>query len=547
MAILHEGRFEPIGQNRVPGYSVFLAIVFGIFDSDSLSALKYIQHIFMVLISLAVFRIGEELDETKLLAFVAGMLSVFMLQLQSYARIPMSEVPFSLLFIYGTWLFLRYLKKDRIVDFCFSVLLFSVATLFKATSQLVPLMMMAIPAGRLIFPNWRYLRVSGKNGQPFRQVLVICLGLFIFVSTLIPWMLFNQRTYGMFGLTGTLGLNLYSNTVQYGIFWDEDSAALKDIRKRWTEVTPEQERNGVAKAEGNHWSYHWPAISRYMAATGFKMHEADKVFLQAAVDAIVEHPFKYFVRVVDNLWGDLTYPEGTYLYLPGLKVGEDKPFYLRHMIPLENNRQVKEVIYDWMKFSNYMAPEVIKFTPENTLTSVYGALATNYHSLMARRYQIALILFIGCLAVLSKASREKGLPWLVLFSLFAYFILLVAAVVPASPRHRLPIDPIISLIYATGILAIIKVILAGFKLHLEGRRLTELVGDEINYESSPKHSDIARGIWEKCSVFVVSRMPEKANLYVHLFVFLFGLFAAMALNSITILIIVILFGVAIIL
>lgn len=549
MALLHEGRLDAIGQNRVPGYSTFLAILFGLFDTEALLAMKFCQHFLMVLISFAVFRIGEELDETMVLALIAGILSAFMLQLQSYARIPMSEVPFATLYTFGALFFIRYVMHDRIRDLCLAILMLSVATLFKATSQLLPLVMLGLPIARLIFPKWKYLNVTDKTYVPARHLLATGLGSIIFVSTLVPWMLYNQQIYGKFGLTGTFGLNLYSNSVEYGDFWDENSPAIKDIQKQWAKVTPEQESQGVASATKSHWRHHWPSISRYMAATGLKLHEADKVYLEAAIDAIYLYPGKYFSHVLYNLWGDLTYPEITYLYLPGLEIEKEKPFYLRHTLPMENNRHVREVIYKWMESSQYESPEVIRFNNSSELTPLYGTLATGYHSLMARRHLIAIILLIGCLTIITKASNKNGLAWLSLFAIFAYVAFLIAAVVPASPRHRLPIDPIMSLIYAVGLITCFKVILMGAKGHITGWRLR----DSFTYGSpaikeSEDNLDIAEGnFWRRSVSRFLSRCPENIHLHLQLSVFLLGLILAFLVNSLALFLFVVLFGIVLIL
>lgn len=466
--ILKYGDFHGIGLNRVPGYSSFLAAVMAVFGQHFMLGLMVVQHLMMVLISIMVFKIGGEVDHTGRVGFAAGIFSAFSLQLQAYANLPMSEVLFTTLCLFGLWMGLRVLRVNAPLPLLLSALTFSFATLVRPSGQMLALLVLSIPLFRALFPSLRVLFPGGVFGNRRAHLLHFFMGAVVVAAVLVPWMGFNKKVYDYFGITATFGLNLYSNTVEYGNFWDDDSPAIAEIKKRWKQGEEIRVASGALTETKMTWRNHWPSVSRYINATNTNLAVADKVYLRAAIDAIKAHPGKFLKQVIRNIFGDLYYAEPIYQYLPGLSLDDTPPFLMRHMLSIEIGAGVKDVIADLVDNMTSWEGEPIHFDQPNGVTPLYGMLATAYHSVVIRGMQLILFLAIGVCVALYHTIRKKDLAWFMVLAFLGYLIVVPGIMVPGSPRHRLPADPMIDIMYALAAVSIMRAFLCLVRQRTKG-------------------------------------------------------------------------------
>lgn len=443
-----------IDLNRVPGYSFFLAPFLGLGGYQALFYLKLVQHLMAAATTFFVIKAGDELDPTRKLGLLAGLFSCFLLQYQSYAHLPMSELPSGFLYSIGLWAALRYLRHGHSTAFVLSAFIFSLSCLFRPAAQYLTPILVGLALARSAFPGWGFLS-SGRRLilSRKRELIHALLAMLIHAILLGPWMAYNYGRSGEFALTTTLGLNLYSNAVEYAALTSPDSNALRDIRTKWDMAEAIKKKNGEPPETQYSWRNHWPSIHNYMKATGFSLAEADKVYGQAAKDVIRENRSKYFRHCLEGLLYLILRYEPTYLYVPSFEKSENPDFYKWVWdIRISHNSTVETL--DWSLKDRFPA-----FEKKSIFTDPYIRLVNYYHPLVAltRSAETWFSLFVlGYLICLARIGSRNGLLWTFMAGFAFYQLMIPMLVVPWSPRHRLPSDPLIVIFQAAAVLFLLQ-------------------------------------------------------------------------------------------
>ena len=476
--IFFEGRFDGIGLSRTVGYPAFLAPIMGLAGKHAVIVMAGLQHAMAVAIAFLAFKIVEELHPSRLFAFIAGLLTAFSLQLQSYARLPMSEVLYTFVCMIALLCALRYAKSGATRAFLMAVFLFSVAALVRAGGKLLPFMIIAVPLMQALFPNWRFLFPSREIvGKP-DHIKRIGFGIVIVAVVYGPWSFYNLIQHGYFGLNGTLGLNLFSNTVEYGKFADEKSAALADIRKRWDEFEAIRAAKGESPETKYTWRNHWLSFGHYMGATGLSMHEADKVYLRAAKDAIAAHPLAFVTQILDNIYISAALPEVTYLYNAAVPIGTKPPWYMPYAWSMEYMTASTDRLISVIDGYFPKLPNPIHYRPPNAFSPVYGTVSSIYHRAVANANLTIAVFLASLAAMIGLMVRQNDVRWLVVLGYLANTVILAMVVVPGSPRHRIPADPIINIGTAAAILVLLSALAWGWSvLRRYGYGVADVGGD----------------------------------------------------------------------
>ena len=461
-----DGNFH-VGFARTPGYSLFLSPIVGLAGAHAMIAMMTVQHALVVLLSIGVVKIGDQLDRSKALGLVAGVLSAFSLQLAAYANLPMSEVLYAALATWGLLFALRYVRQDHVDQLIAAMVLFSAATVVRPAGQFLAFVLIGFATLRLFIPALLPDASPGTGNGP-KRVKAVASAATVCFTIVTPWIFFNYAHYGFFGLGGNPGLNLYSNTVEYGDFQDGNSPAIADIRRQWEVSEAKSVARGETPEPLSTWRNHWASMTHYMDATGLPMWKADKVFLKAAVDAIKAHPEAYVRHVLENIYRNLVYAEPAYLYLPGLRDGEKGAGFMRYALPVSNLEGPRRNLADAVDRRGLLEVNPIRFNEPTVLTPVYGFLAFAYHSVQLHGTRLLAVFAAGFALAVWNGFRPGGMLWWVVLAYVAYLAFVPMLVVPASPRHRLPADPAIALLYGTFIVFVIR---AGWRIV---RRTAEL-------------------------------------------------------------------------
>lgn len=464
-----------VNLNRVPGYPVLEAPFFRLFGDNAMYALKVFQHGQMVALSGVIVALGDCLDRKGRLGFVAGVFSCFALQLHSYAHQPMSELPYALMAALGLLYAFRYAQGGTSAALMVSVSLFGVATLIRPAGVLLGPMVVGLAGLRAVFPRWNYLWPEGgprARGLAVRQML----GAGAVVMVLwVPWPAYNAMRFHHFGMTATFGQNFWSNVVEYGEIWDENSPAVQDIHRRWDEYQVMQTAKGIVADPHYTWRSHHPTTTAYMAASGADFLQTNKVMQQGAMDSLRRYPGRFFRHIAHNLWITLAIPEPTYLYAQTFSDDDIRPRWMVSSFSLTEIEPIRAYINSLAEGAGF-GRDRVTFDRATVFTPLYVRLALWYHQLASNEIlNIALVVVGGAIACFH-AARRRGLPWLALVLMLLYLVVVPMVVVPGAPRHRLPADPELQLIYAAVVVSALYVLDLVWRYR---RRLLERIEDDI--------------------------------------------------------------------
>ena len=434
---------------RPPGYSIFLAFFFALLGSSFLFWATLAQHILLIIIALIIKRLTYALVPITWVAILAGLFSAFGLQLVSYANFPMSEVLYASLSTISIYLIVTFTRTGSTRYLLAGVAAISFGALVRPSGLYFPLFIIALATARLIFARGH---TSWQNWKP------VVFATAIFAAIAGPPMLHNLTTQGHFKLVGNLGQNLYSNTVEYGGFWDPDSPAIQDIRARFDEWAAAKRANGEKVPDNITWRNHWPATTAYLDMTNKSLWDGDAIFLEAAMDSIKAQPGRFIVHLLQNLKITFLYAEPTYRYMPDyFYEGNEKPWHMPSALPLEWPDESRARLARVIEGRGDVPSNPAQFSEPTVLTPLYGLMSRAYHRLISNYATFyALISILGLVYAAWRLYRTRDPAWLTMLVAFAYFGLLPLLVVPGSPRHRLPVDPLMATFAAIGFLSLLK-------------------------------------------------------------------------------------------
>lgn len=454
----HKGTLDGVSLFRMPGYPIFLAPILGLFGSHGVLAMAVIQHAMTTLIAVFVVWIGDEMDRSRRLGLIAGIFSAFAFQLHAYARLPMTEVPFTFTAILGLLFTLRYLRTGESGSFLVAVFLFSIATMIRPVGMFMPLILMIVPAAKVLFPGCSLLATGSTPPCRKKNILHLIAAGAVFACLVSPWMFRNLNVHNYFGLSPTIGVNLYGTVVDSERLIDERSPAIADIKRRWDEY----EKTRIARGERPEIKYDWRqhviSLGYYMAATKKPLMEADKVFFQAALDGIKSHPWGYVRLVLRSIYYSFVYTDRAFHYAPGVEAGRASPWYMSHTLPVMENEESRQTLYRIA--ASYLPNDQNPFVwrQPTFMTPAYGMLTSAYDTIQRRGVYLLFIFVFGLGVAAFLMVKQRNIQWLALFFYLAYVAAIPFLIVPGSPRYRLAADPVIDVI--TALALIYAVILA---------------------------------------------------------------------------------------
>ena len=197
------------GLHLPPGYSLFLAAILAVTDGST-SAAVLVQHLLGLAAGLLVYLIGRRLFG-PLVGLAAALLTVLDVELALYEHAVMTETLFALLLLCALALVLLRLPGSIWLKVAGFGLLAGAATLVRPTGLLLPCLVLLLPGLGLASSPTRattrhsWYRRLWHASRRVRLTLVAVVGAALI---LLPVMVWNQRTHGVFALTTSLQRNM---------------------------------------------------------------------------------------------------------------------------------------------------------------------------------------------------------------------------------------------------------------------------------------------------------------------------------------------------
>ena len=197
------------GLHYPPGYSLFLAAILAV-TGGSTAAAMLVQHLLGLAAGVLVYLIGRRLFG-PLVGLVAALLTVLDVELALYEHAVMSETLFALLLLCGMVLVLLRLPGSIWSKVASFGVLLGAATLVRPTGSLLPLVVLLLPGlgsargAASASAGYTWYRQLWHASWRVRLTLVALVGLALVV---VPMMVWNKRTHGVFALTSSLQRNM---------------------------------------------------------------------------------------------------------------------------------------------------------------------------------------------------------------------------------------------------------------------------------------------------------------------------------------------------
>ena len=192
-----------------PGYSLFLAAILAVTDGSTAAAML-VQHLLGLAAGLLVYLIGRRLFG-PLVGLAAALLTVLDVELALYEHAVMTETLFTVLLLCALAVVLLRLPGSIWLKVAGFGLLAGAATLVRPTGLLLPGLVLLLPglgpargAAGAASRNARY-RQLWHASRRVRLTLVAIVGAALIV---VPVMVWNKRTHGVFALTSSLQRNM---------------------------------------------------------------------------------------------------------------------------------------------------------------------------------------------------------------------------------------------------------------------------------------------------------------------------------------------------
>jgi 4-amino-4-deoxy-L-arabinose transferase-like glycosyltransferase len=413
LALVDGGQFA-LAQRRTPVYPIVMAGSVALFGRDLL-AITFAQHLLGVGTALFTYGIGR-LAFGRAAGLLAGLGAALSSPLLIYEHYLITESVFTFFLILSILLMVAGLRSERRAYLALGGLALGLAALTRPVGQAV---LVALPfAALFVFRRWR------------PSIMAVALAGGCFALLVVPWAIRNQVVYGTAAAAST-GRFLISRSVKHErnfVFYEDavgaypgEAPARTKARKIAQEVTDKRPEPGQV-------------FQRIRDNLGLTEAQTDAMLKDIALEAIMRDPM---------LWVYGTF-EMCYELLKGAPKEEEVHWHQEvHAQPRVANQ--------WGRFNGLLEAPPPAHVNE---AAEAEALAQIFRPTRVAWWIVGLGLVGALLALVVPAHRPALLPFLVAFVLIAVSAMLVGDV----PRYRYPVDPLMYVMAAGGLVGTVGVV-----------------------------------------------------------------------------------------
>jgi len=371
-----------------PGYPFFLYGIYAIFGVQPWVVL--IVHMLCDLVSiLFVYGIGRAFFREPIALLAAFLFAVDPHKIL-YGACIYSETLFLTLFLAAVYFLIKGVREAKTVPYAASALFLGMATMVRTISMYYVAIILLV-----VFLNARWTAVQ--------RLKHACLYVFLFLLTLIPWMVRNEAVYGHFKLVAHEGLVLLRIHATY--------TEVEKSGRNGDEIFEEFKRTAVAKG--------WKK--------GRNPYENDKIYTEVALDYLKENKVYLLRRHIKGILN---------IYM-GLNTE-----LISKMLRIDTKR---------LDFELYGSPGVMesitRFFRSKTRSEICIGLAIALFLLFC--YVSALV---GGICIL---KEKEYILFMILVATILYFNNLNGVL--GNDRYKVPVTPFYLLMSAKGIVEVVRI------------------------------------------------------------------------------------------
>jgi 4-amino-4-deoxy-L-arabinose transferase-like glycosyltransferase len=409
LSFIDGGQFA-LAQRRTPVYPLVMAGAVGLLGRDLLS-ITFVQHLLGVCTAAFTFGIGR-LTFGRTAGLLAGLLAALSSPLLIYEHYLITESVFTFFLVLSILLLVAGLTSERRAYFAFGGLALGLAALTRPVGQAV---LVALPLACLfVFRRWR-------------PSIVACgLAVACFALLVVPWAIRNQIVYGTAAAAST-GRFLISRSVKHErnfVFYEKEVGAYpgedpKRTRARQIaqEVTDKRPEPGQV-------------FQRIRDEIGLTEAQTDNMLKDIALEAIMRDPWLWVSGTLDMF----------YELLKGAPKEEEVHWH-------QEVHEQPRVANQWGRFNILLEAPPPAHVNEAAEAERLGSI---FRPSRFAWWIVALDLLGLALTLVGLAHRSVVLPFLVAFVLIAVSAMLVGDV----PRYRFPVDPLMYVMAAGGLVGL---------------------------------------------------------------------------------------------
>ncbi|MGE3271358.1 MAG: glycosyltransferase family 39 protein [Chloroflexota bacterium] len=426
---LVDGEPFVLAQRRTPIYPISMAFSVAVFGRDLLG-ITFAQHLLGVMTAAFTYGIGR-LAFGRVAGLLAGLAAALSSPLLIYEHYLISESVFTVLLTLAMLLLVAGLRSQRYGYFAAGGLALGLAALTRPVGQAV---LVALPfAALLVFRRWR------------PSIAACALAAGCFALFVVPWAIRNQLVYGTAGAAST-GRFLISRSVKHErnfVFYEEavgahpgESPQRTRAREIAQEVTDKRPEPGQV-------------FQRIRDELHLTEAQTDAMLRSIALEAIMRDPM---------LWASGTL---------------DMFYELLKGAPKEELVSWHQEVHDQPRVSNqwgtfkYLLEEP---PPAHVREAAEAEMLAQIFRPTRFAWPIVGLCVLGALlSLVVPAYRPALLPFLVTFVLIAVSAMLVGDV----PRYRYPVDPLMYVLAAGGLVGTVSMVASAVRR----RELTSSVSE----------------------------------------------------------------------
>jgi len=451
---------------RTPGYPLLLAVLFEVFGTGSGTVLLVLQHLLTAATAVLTGAVAWQLTRRRSLTLVAGIFAACSLQTLAFANQVMTETPYLFALTAAVCGLISYHRGGKLRTLAIASAMAGVAYWFRPIGLTLVCVIPCIVLHRV----WRTHQSTSALDElrhairpPPRFALArsslapLACGVLPMAAFVAPWWIHNQMVLGANSFVRCYDFALYNRAAFVERADPQTDSDLADIQR----VVAQAKAEGKIDKDADE-GLAWTVWQSYRAVDGTPLAESSAALGRAAEKTLLRNPLGVAMGTLKSSAWMLLTPDSSYRYQPDGAPG------------LAGKRDPNAELFDSALYLDPLSALLAPYSGDMEFvrgptkwTSLWSFMNRWFLRNIERRGPILgvgdslyeeLILFCLAAGLLSLLTRERA-SWAILLAVLALQIVPCAFAAGIGPRYTVPVQPILNLFGAYGIVGGVTLLL----------------------------------------------------------------------------------------